>query len=138
MVERREKPINQPRPQGASVPGFVSRPTSKTTEKRPGDEAVHQHFSESIDKEKEIRKHMRKAREKTTLFSYREKRIRETGLFLHLVLIKPRRENSTNSICSFVFFSHLVIKTLGMNVTLFLLFFIQKSRPCVFHTNKKQ
>ena len=51
MVERREKPINQPRPQGASVPGFVSLPTSKTTEKRPGDEAAHQHFSDSNDKE---------------------------------------------------------------------------------------
>ena len=69
MVERREKPVNQPRPQGASVPGFVSRPTSKTMEKRPGDEAAHQHFSESNDKENEIRKHIR------------EKRIRETGLF---------------------------------------------------------
>ena len=69
MVERREKPINQPRPQGASVPGFVSRPTSKTTEKRPGDEAAHQYFSKSNDKENEIRKHIR------------EKRIRETELF---------------------------------------------------------
>ena len=69
MVERREKPINQPRPQGASVPGFVSRPTSKTTEKRPGDEAAHQYFSKSNDKQNEIRKHIR------------EKRIRETGLF---------------------------------------------------------
>ena len=69
MVERREKPINQPRPQGTSVPGFVSRPTSKAREKRPGDEAAHQHFSESKDKENEIRKHIR------------EKRIRETGLF---------------------------------------------------------
>ena len=65
MVERREKPINQPRPQGASVPGFVSRPTSKTTETRPGDEAAHQ----SNDKQNEIRKHIR------------EKRFRETGLF---------------------------------------------------------
>ena len=70
MVERREKPINQPRPQGTSVPGFVSRrPNSKAREKRPGDEAAHQHFSECSDKENEIRKHIR------------EKRIRETGLF---------------------------------------------------------
>ena len=69
MVERREKPINQPRPQGTSVPGFVSRPASKAREKRPGDEAAHQHFSESKDKENDIRKHIR------------EKRIRETGLF---------------------------------------------------------
>ena len=56
MVERREKPINQPRPQGASVPGFDSRPTSKAREKRPGDEADHQYFSKSNDKENEIRK----------------------------------------------------------------------------------
>ena len=69
MVERREKPINQPRPQGASVPGFVSRPTSKAREKRPGDEAAHQYFSKSNDKQNEIRKNIR------------EKRIRETGLF---------------------------------------------------------
>ena len=69
MVERREKPINQPRPQGASVPGFVSRPTSKAREKRPGDEAAHQHFSVSNDKKNEIRKHIR------------GKRFRETGLF---------------------------------------------------------
>ena len=74
MVERREKPINQPRPQGASVPSFVSRPTSKTTEKRPGDEAGHQYFSKSNDKQNEIRKHIR------------EKRIRETGLFYILSL----------------------------------------------------
>ena len=31
--------------------------------------------------------------------------------------------NSPNSICCFVQFSHLVVKTLGMNVTIFLLFF---------------
>ena len=47
----------------------VSRPTSKAREKRPGDEAAHQYFSKSNDKENEIRKHIR------------EKRIRETGLF---------------------------------------------------------
>ena len=75
---------------------------------------------------------------KTRFANILERSVLEKLDFLHLVLMKPRRENSTNSICSSVFFSHLVIKTLGMNVTLFLLFFIQKSCPCVFHTNQKQ
>ena len=90
-----------------------------------------QYFSESDDKENEIRKHIR------------EKLIRETELFfLHLVLMKPRqglgRGNSPNSICRCVLFLHLVVKPLGMNVIILPLIFIQKSRPCVLHTNQKQ
>ena len=42
---------------------------------------------------------------------------------LHLVLMKPRqgfgRVNSPNSICRFVLFLHLIVKPLGMNVTIF-------------------
>ena len=60
--------------------------------------------------------------------NFREKRIRETGL----------GGNSRNSICHFVLFLHLVVKPLGMNVTIFPLNFIQKSRPYVLHTNQKQ
>ena len=82
----RGEPTNQRRPQGASVPGFVSRPTSKTREKRPGDKDAHQYFSESNDKENEIRKHIR------------EKRIRETGLFYILPSRNHGRGNSPNSI----------------------------------------
>ena len=37
--------------------------------------------------------------------------------------------NSPNSMCCFVQFSHLVVKTLGMNVTIFLLFFYWKITP---------
>ena len=70
-----------------------------------------------------------------------EKSVLEKLGFLHLVLMKPQqglgRENSPNSICRFVLFLHLVVKPLGMNVTLFPSIFIQKSRPCVLHTNLK-
>ena len=75
-----------------------------------------QYFSESNDRENELQKH------------FREKRIRETG----------PGGNSRNSICHFVLFLRLVVKPLGMNVTIFPLNFIQKSRPYVLHTNQKQ
>ena len=119
MVERREKPINQPRPQGASVPGFVSGPTSKTREKRPGDEAAHQYFSDSNDKGNEIRKHIR------------EKRIRETGL--------PRRGNSVllTQYVALYFFTPGCQNFRDERHSISLIF-IQKSRPCVLHTNKKK
>ena len=95
------------------------------------DRKTLQYFLESDDEENEIRKHIR------------EKLIRETELFfLHLVFMKPRqglgRGNSPNSICRFVLFLHLVVKPLGMNVIILSLIFIQKSRPCVLHTNQKQ
>ena len=45
---------------------------------------------------------------------------------------------SRNSMCHFVLFLHLVVKPLGMNVTIFPFNFIQKSRPYVLHTNQKQ
>ena len=45
------------------------------------------------------------------------------------------RENSPNSISSIVLFLHLVVKPLGMNVIIFPLIFIPKSRSCVLHTN---
>ena len=68
MVERREKPINQP---GSRAPQSLAL--------FPGDEAAHQYFSERNDKENEIRKHIR------------EKGTRETVLFLHLILMKLRQ-----------------------------------------------
>ena len=67
-----------------------------------------QYFSES--KESEMHKHIR------------EKRIREIGHFTS-VLMKPRqgfgRGNSPNLICRLVLFLHLIVKPLGMNVTIF-------------------
>ena len=63
-------------------------------QKRPGDKAAHQHFSESNDKENEIRKHIR------------WKRIRETRLFFTSCPHETTQGefNSPNSICCFVFF----------------------------------
>ena len=86
-----------------------------------------QYFSESNDKENEVQKH------------FREKRIRETWLSYILATLNHgsgeggggvgERENCPNSICHFVLFLHLVVKPLGMNVTIIPLNFIQKSRP---------
>ena len=81
---------------------------------------------------------------KTRLANILEKSLLEklSFFFLHLVPMKPRqglgRGNSPNSICRFVLFLHLVVKPLGMNVIILSLIFIQKSRPCVLHTNQKQ
>ena len=79
---------------------------------------------------------------KTRCANILEKSVLEKLGFLHLVLMKLRqgfsRENSPNSIGRFVLFLHLVVKPLGMNVTIFPWIFIQKSRPCVLHTNQKQ
>ena len=52
-----------------------------------------------------------------------EKSVLEKLGILHLVLMKPRqgfgRGNSPNSICRLVLFLHLIVKPLGMNVTIF-------------------
>ena len=69
----------------------------------------------------------------------REKHVLETA---HFFTSSPTRnysrENSPFSISCFVLFLHLVVKPSGMNVILFPLIFIPKSRPCVLHTNLKQ
>ena len=58
------------------------------------------------------------------------------GFFFHIFSTQNHsRENSPNSTFCFVLFVHLVVKPLGMNVTIFFLMFIPKSRPCVLHTN---
>ena len=71
-----------------------------------------QYFWES--KENEMNKHIR------------EKRIRETGLFTSCPhettaggILLTRMGSCPNSICRFVLFLHLVVKPLGMNVTIF-------------------
>ena len=67
-----------------------------------------QYFSES--KENEMHKHIR------------EKRIREIGHFTscpHETTAGVRQGNSPNSICRLVLFLHLIVKPLGMNVTIF-------------------
>ena len=60
---------------------------------------------------------------KTKCANILEKSVLEKLGFLHLVLMKLRqgfsRENSPNSIGRFVLFLHLVVKPLGMNVTIF-------------------
>ena len=84
------------------------------------------YFSENSYKENEMRAHSR------------EKRFGETGLISILSVWNDSSENSPNSIACFVLFLHPVVKPLGMNVTIFSLILIPKSRPYVIHTDLKQ
>ena len=62
----------------------------------------------------------------------REKRIRETGLFTSCP-----HETTVGEILLTQYVALYSVKPLGMNVTIFPLIFIQKSRPSVLHTNQK-
>ena len=71
-----------------------------------------QYLSESSDKENEMRIYMK------------EKYVLETG-----------RTLLTQFLALYSFYTYVVVKPLGMNVIIFPLIFIPKSRPCVLHTN---
>ena len=69
----------------------------------------------------------------------REKHVLETA---HFFTSSPHETTAGRTLlsqfCCFVLFLHLVVKPSGVNVTIFSLIFILKSRPCVLHTNLKQ
>ena len=67
----------------------------------------------------------------------REKRIRETGLFFTSCPHETTAGRIFLTICRFVLFLHLVVKPLGMNVTIFPLIFYSKITPlCPLHQSK--
>ena len=82
---------------------------------------ILQYFSESDDKENEIRKHIR------------EKLIIETELFFTSCL----HETTAGEILLNQYVALYSVKPLGTKVIIFPLIFIQKPRPCVLHTNQK-
>ena len=118
---------NSPHPTQRRTPGITGKKEKlvvagclSSNKRFPFLKRTLQYFLESKDKENVMRKHIR------------EKCIRKTGFFYILSSWTHGRGNSSNSLCRFVLFLHLVVKPLGMNVTVSPLIFIEKSRPCAF------